>query len=115
MTYDDYIKAVRSAALTTAKKSLIAALLKKVPFLFFGPLAPLTNLLVGKALDLLFEQAEFAIYFKYTDLRVDKQGSDFSKIALENYEIQQHGTEDEKRKSEEKLINSFKHFISFHT
>jgi hypothetical protein len=115
LNYDEYVKAVKSTALTTAKKTLISALLRKVPFLFWGPFGAVTSMLIGKGLELLFEQAEFAIYFKYTDLRVDKQGLTFAQVAMDNYRIQQNGTEDEKKQSEERLINCFKHFISFHT
>lgn len=115
MNYQEYVEAVKSTALTTAKKTLISALLKKVPFLFYGPFGAITTLAVEKALELLFKEAEFAVYFKYTDLRVDRQGLDFSRVAMENYKIQQTGTEDEKKKSEERLIACFKNFISLHT
>jgi hypothetical protein len=113
--YEEYVKAVKATALTTAKKALISALLRKVPFLFWGPFGAVTSLLVGKLLETLFEQAEFAIYFKYTDLRVDKQGVAFAQVAMDNYKIQKTGTEDEKIQSEKRLIECFKNFISFHT
>jgi hypothetical protein len=115
VNYQEYVEAVKSTALTTAKKTLISALVKKVPFLFWGPIAPLTAMAVEKGLELLFEQVEFAVYFKYTDLRVDKQGQVFAQVAMENYKVQKNGTEDEKKQSELRLINCFKNFISFHT
>lgn len=115
MSYQVYVDAVKTAAIATAKKSLLTALLKKVPFLFWGPIAPLTAFCVEKCVEILIKETEFAAFFLYTDLRVNRQGTDFSKVAIENLKVQQTGTENEKKQSEEKLVACFKTFISFHT
>ena len=115
MNYQEYVEAVKTTAIATAKKSLLTALLKKVPFLFWGPLAPLVNICVEKCIEILIRETEFGVFFLYTDFRVDRQGIDFAKVAMENHKIQQTGTEDEKRNSEKRLIDCFKQFISVRT
>jgi len=112
LNHQEYVDAAKTAAITMGKSALISALLKKVPFLFIGPLNPIMGWIIQKFLEVLIRETEFGIFFLYIDLRVDRQGQDFTKVAMENHKVQQTGTEDEKRASELRLINSFKNFIS---
>lgn len=111
-THQEYIDAIKKSAVTTGTKALLAVLLKKAPYLFIPVVGPITSLLVGKLVEILIQSTEFEVYFKYIDLRVDAQGRDFSEVALDNFQIQQTGTADEKRKIEKELIEKFKTFAS---
>lgn len=111
MKHSEYVEVIKNTAINLGKKTLMKALLTKVPFLFYGPFGVITELLIEKALVILIRETEFAVFFKYIDMRVDQQGKDFTEAALNNYRIQQNGTPEEKKKSEEELISKFKSFV----
>ena len=115
MKHSEYVEVIKKTALDAGKKLLLGELLKRVPFLFWGPLGAVTSLLVTKCLEILIQQTEFGIFFLYIDMRTDQQGKEFSSTAMKNYQIQQHGTPDEKKKSEEELIKAFKSFVRLST
>jgi hypothetical protein len=113
MKHSQYVEIIKSTVTDVAIKKILEALLMEAPFLFWGPLGPLTRMLVSKVVTKAYEQGEMAIFFKYIDMRVDSQGRKFSEIAIKNHYVQQHGTEDEKKKSEQELIIAFKSFVKF--
>lgn len=110
MKHSEYVEIIKSTAVQIESKLILGVLLTEAPFLFWGPLAPLTKALVNKICQASVNAPERAAFFEYTDMRVDKQGLEFTDLAISNYHIQQTGTEDEKKKSEESLIIAFKSF-----
>lgn len=103
--------AIKKSAVSTGKKVLIKTVAAKLPFLFVPIVGPITTLLLGKIVEILVNETEFALYFKYIDLRVDAQGRSFSEAVVRNYQAQQNGSPDEKAKAEKELIKSFKSFV----
>jgi hypothetical protein len=111
----DYVEAVKQSAFKIGKELLIREGLKSLPFLFTGPFGFVGTMITEKVMEVLIREGEFAVFFKYIDMRVDSQGSDFSKAAMENYRIQLLGTEAEKIEAEKKLIIAFKSFVKLAT
>lgn len=109
----EYIDAVKSSFVSLAKKQVILALVKQFAFLAWGPAAPLLSILVEKILTIAVNSTETGIFFMYVDFRVSQQSRDFSKAALENYQIQISGTQEEKNEAEKKLIKTFDDFVKF--
>jgi hypothetical protein len=108
--HSEYVEIIKKTATDIAVKAILGALLKEVPFLFWGPLGPLTKVVITKVVTIAYQQGEMAVFFKYIDMRVDAQGSAFSAAAIRNFKAQQSGTEDEKKKAEADLIIAFKSF-----
>lgn len=113
--HSDYVNAIKSVAMKTGKDLLVREGLKRLPFLFAGPLGPLGNKIVEEIMEILIRESEFAIFFKYIDLRVDSQSKDFSDAAVRNYHAQMSGTPEEKAKAEAELIQAFKNFAKLNT
>ena len=111
MTHQEYVDAIKASAISTGKKVLIGAVSKKLPFLFVPVIGPVVGLVLGKIVELLVKETEFAIFFKYIDMRTSAQGRDFSEAAINNFKIQQSGTPEEKAKSEKELIEKFRSFV----
>jgi hypothetical protein len=111
MKHSEYVAIIKKAATDIGVKAILGELLLEVPFLFWGPLGPLTKLVVTKVVTKALYEGEMAIFFQYIDMRVDAQGRTFTDAAIRNHTIQQTGTEDEKKKSEAELILAFKSFI----
>jgi hypothetical protein len=112
MGRQEYLESLKKALIQTGSKTLIRAVSTRLPFLFYGPFGAIASLLITKLVELLFNEAEMLAFIKYTDLRVDAEGRKFSEAAIKNYQAQQNGTEDEKRKCEENLIKAFKDFAT---
>lgn len=110
MKHSEYVKIIQKTLTELAVKKILEALLLEAPFLFWGPLGPFTKMVITKVVTKAYEQGEMAVFFKYIDMRVDAQGSAFSAAAIKNFQVQQTGTEDEKKKSEQELIAAFKSF-----
>lgn len=111
MKHSEYAAIIQKTATDLAVKFILQELLTAVPFLFWGPLGPLTKMVITKAITVAYSKAEMAVFFKYIDMRVDAQGSAFSEAAIKNHIAQQTGTEDEKKLAEANLIAAFKPFI----
>ena len=111
MTHQEYVDAIKKSAISTGKKVLVQYLTKKLPFLFFPIIGPVTGLVLEKIVEILVRETEFGIYFKYIDLRVDAQGRAFSEAAIKNYQAQLSGDKDAIAKAEKELIEKFKSFV----
>lgn len=110
-TRQEYIDAIKKAAIATGKSGLIKVLLIKAPFLFYPVIGPITELLLGKILEILINETEFAAFFLYMDVRISKQGKEFAEAAVNNYKVQQTGTDQEKKDAEKLLMEKFKPLI----
>lgn len=110
LTHEDYVNMLKDTALKMGKKALKDKALKVVPFLFWGPLGPITEIVIGKVVETVIIQSELVAFYYYIDLRTSSQGRAFSRAAHANYKAQQSGTEEEKKKAEKDLIEAFNNF-----
>jgi len=112
-SHQAYVDAIKDVAVKKGIDALCGEVVRHLPFLMWGPLGVITRYAITKGVEVLVRETEFAVFFKYIDLRVDAQGRDFSVAAVKNYQIQKTGTPEEIKKSEEELAQKFKQFISF--
>lgn len=113
-TRKEYIEAAKAAFLKLAKKQVMKKLAAgTLGWFITGPLGPITAILIEKILVAAIEEGETRIFFVFIDFRVGDQENKFTQAALDNYRIQQNGTEDEKLKAEESLIKAFDDFVKF--
>lgn len=110
-THQEYVDAIKKSAIATGKKLLIREVLKRLPFLFVPILGPITELILGKVVEILVQETEFALFFNYIDMRVDAQGRAFSDAATKNYQVQLNGTVEEKAAAEKELVEKFREFV----
>lgn len=110
MTIDDYVDSLKSAFLVVGKKAAMVALLAEVPCLATNPIcAKVIEEIVGEILKKMLNQAEMRAFFIYTDVRVNKQGKEFSEASYKYHSA----PEEEKSKYEKELIDSFKQFVKY--
>lgn len=113
MTRDEYVESIKSAALDIAKRGVMKFLASKavefkVSFLMSGFGGWLAGLVVGKVLEIAIKYTEFAAFFLYIDMRVDRQGDEFSKAAHAWY----NAPPEEKAKFEKAYLESFYNLAS---
>ena len=111
MKHSEYVESLKRAAIDTGKRLLIKKVAEKLPFLFLPILGPVTTFALEKIVEILIEQTEFAIFLKYTDMRVDREGREFSEAATENYKAQQSGNLERIAMAEKDLMDKFKNFV----
>lgn len=107
----EYIEAVKSSFISLAKKQVMAQIFVALPFMSWGPLAPLAGMLVDWVLRKAVEGAETGIFFAYVDFRVAAQNKDFTEAAIANHRAQLNGTQEDKDAAEKKLVEAFDRFI----
>ncbi len=110
-THAGYVESLKHSAVSVGTKLLVKEVAARLPFLFVPILNPLTTMVLERLVRLLVLQTEFAVFFKYIDMRVDAQGRDFSRAALNNYHTQREGTPEQKKEAEERLIKAFTAFV----
>ncbi|MGZ3744421.1 MAG: hypothetical protein ACXVB1_00025 [Pseudobdellovibrionaceae bacterium] len=110
-TRDDYVAALKTAAISIGKKAVMGSLISACPVLAAPFLYPLVDFIVGKILTIAIDQTEMGAFFLYIDLRVASQSKDFELAAYKNHEAQKNGTEEEKKKAEADLIKKFNAFV----
>jgi hypothetical protein len=107
----EYIEAAKAAFLNLAVRGAVLALTAEFPFLAIPWVKGLFERLVRKIIKAGIEKGETGIFFVYVDFRVDRQASAFVEAALNNYRVQQTGTDQEKHEAEERLIAAFDDFV----
>jgi hypothetical protein len=110
-TFDEYVSILKDSAIKLGVQALERELSKRLPFLFWPVISPITSLILTKLVSLLIKQTEFGAFFVYIDMRVTSQGRAFQRAALQNYKVQQTGTEEEKKNAEEELIRRFRNLV----
>lgn len=103
MTRDEYVKMIKSTALSFGKSAVFAALVVEAPWIKIPPFSWIFDYLIGLILQKALDETEIGAFFLYMDFRMSAQGKDFEQAALKNREVQLHGTEEEKKDAEEKL------------
>lgn len=110
MSFDGYVESIKKAAVSLATKSALTYIYASLPFLKLPVISFITETIVKKIITAGIDSAEVAVFFKYTDLRVNKQGMAFVEAA------QKHNLEKDpelKKVLEKDLIEKFKAFASF--
>jgi hypothetical protein len=110
ITTDQYIGAMRWAFISLGSQSLTAAIIAAVPFLGVPPLKQLVGAIVSSCLEMLVKFPEMMIFFKYVDFRVNAQGKALFEAAMKNFEIRDHGTDEEKKLAKDDLHAKFRNF-----
>ena len=82
MTRDEYVQLMKNAALDIGKRAVMKQLAAQIPFFAAGIPAKLAAIIVGKILEIAILETEMGAFFLYVDMRVDKQGSEFSDAAM---------------------------------
>jgi len=121
---DEFAEALKQAAITIGKKGLMQFLSKKILAWAAGKAYeklvtsiwtianPIVGFFLGWIVVYLVKETEFGIFFWYIDTRATKQGRDFVGAALVNQQVQQHGTDEEKKNAENHLRETFYNLAS---
>jgi hypothetical protein len=112
MKHSDYIEIARGLGVKVLQKSIIGGVVKAAPFFAVG----LPNTILIKfatwLAGIIADQAEMMIFFKYIDLRTDKQASDFEAAMIKNHQAQLTGTEQEKKDAEKILAEALNRLVN---
>lgn len=113
MSHDDYINTLKGYLLKKMVKSSFTYILAKAPFLAWGPLGYITQLILEKLISMLINETELALFLKFTDFRVSRQGKVFHNAMLRNQTAQKGGNPDEIKLAEQELKDTFRSLVSF--
>jgi len=105
MTRSDYVKILKLAAIKQITQTFISICVQKLPFLGFKLVNPIFGFIVGKAMQVLAEETEMAIYFSYVDFRTSEQCSEYEEAALEYHK-------NPTKENEKRLCDALDKFIS---
>lgn len=111
MKFDDFVNILKEELLKSLVKSSTTWLVSKLPFLGWGPLAPILNLFLTKFLKFLIYESEMACYFLFVELRVNKQGKDFYNALEAKFKAIEGGNPDEIKKTEKDAIDAFRNLV----
>lgn len=112
MKHDDYVNAIKEAALSIGKQAVMRVIMAKIPASIAWLANPILGFFVGWVLTIAIKYTEFGAFYQYTDLRVGAQAKDFEEAAIKNQIAQQSGSKEEKRNAEINLIRAFDKFAS---
>jgi len=111
VTFDQYIEEAKSFLLKCAVNKVFEVLISKFTFLAWGPLGPLVKYILGKVLKIAIYESEMAVFFLYTDIRVNAQGRKFYRDIEANLTAQNGEDEEAKKNAEQNLIDSFRNLV----
>jgi len=114
-TRDEYVSGIKSAFVTIGSKALMGALVSALPFMASPFLKWIASKFINWILNKLAGHTEMAIFFKYIDVRTDRQGMDFEKAAFAHHAAQINGTPEEKAHAEAVLLEKFRIFARLNT
>lgn len=108
---DDYVKAIKSAFVSIGQTLAMSYITAHVPPLGLPVIRQIISWCIGKILEIMVNSTELGVYFVYTDFRTNEQGLAFIDVALKNRETQLTGSDEEKRASEQLLMQKFSEFV----
>jgi hypothetical protein len=112
MTNEEAVQLIKNQFTSISGRVLKAAILTTpLSFLETPPLSFITNKIIDWATGVLAKDGEIGAFFLYTNFNVNQQGADFMKAVIENQRMQQMGSEDDKKISEQKLKDAFARLI----
>ena len=113
MTHEQYVEILKRTAYMAGVKLVMERLVSRFAFFRLALINPLAERAVSWVVKSVIENGELGAFFWYIDLRVSAQGRDFEKAAMIHHKAQQGGTDEEKRRAEQQLIDSFRVFAKF--
>lgn len=105
MTRNEYVNILKTTAIKTITKQLIAYCIKKAPFLGMKFINPLLGYVLEKLVVYIVNESEMRLFFVYTDFRVASQSNTYVE-AMEAYNANRS------QENEAKLIDAFTKFGS---
>lgn len=111
MKHSDYVDFLKSYLFKTITKKAFTVIITKLPFLAWGPLAPLLQLIIDKLVGIILDQTELAVFMKYIDIRTTLQGRDFYKAMEDNQLALKNGSDNDKKIAEQNLKDTFRAFV----
>ncbi len=111
VTAEDMAKAGAAVLIRKLKSEFIAYVISFLPAIFAGPFAPIVSLVAGFVFDWVEKQAVFIAYCKYTDIRVNSQGTELSKAIYLEIQAKRGGDKDEITKAEKIADLLFDKFV----
>ena len=112
MKHSDYIEIAKELGKVNLKNALIGVVVKNLPFFASGPFNYILIKIASALAREMVEQAEMRVFFKYIDMRTDSQAADFEKAMIENHKAQKEGTDEDKIKAENKLVDALNRLVS---
>lgn len=112
MKYSEYVTVVKSNSGAILNKVFMRVLLRKAPFLAFGPMNFLATQFVAWLVGEGIDEAEMRIFFVAMDLDSSAEGRQLKNIMIQNHSIQKIGTPDEKKAIEAQLEESLNKFVN---
>ena len=109
---EQYIGMLKSAFVSIGKDAVVNFLMSQAPG-FFGNflVSPILGWLLTELFEKMTELAELQVFFKFIDMRVGKQASEWEAAAFANYYAQQGTDENAKKKALDTLRLAHKNFI----
>lgn len=113
LSRDEYVSAIKTAFVVIETRVTLG-LLASLPHVGVFFAHPIVIKIVEYFLKKLFtkknDAVEMKVFFKYIDMRVGKQSSEFEAAAYENFRVQQTGDKDAIKKAEDNLWAKFEPF-----
>lgn len=82
-----------------------------LPFLNLPVIRNITKAFIEFIIQILVDKTELGAYFIYSDMLTSEQAKKFGEAAKKNQEIQESGTDEEKRLAQLELINRARDLI----
>lgn len=111
MTLDEHVDLLKDYLLKSLLKASTTFVFLKLPFLAWGPLGSLTELALKKLLTFLINETELAAFFVYTDFRTSAQGRTYYEAIRDFRAAEESGKENDKKRAETNLKNSFRELV----
>lgn len=81
-SYTIYVDAIFAFVLAQLKKGAVTYIISIIPFLAWGPLAPILSFVIGKIIDRGAVEGKIRVFFEKCDIRCSSQAIDFFNLAL---------------------------------
>lgn len=99
MTKDDYVAIMKSSAQTIGTTAVAALLIGEMPVLGWPIVRQFLTTLLGMVFSLALNRTEFAAFFIYVDVRVNKQGRALWDAMVANHDAIKSGKDQENAKA----------------
>ena len=106
MKHSEYIEIARGLGVKVLQKSIIGGVVKAIPFFALGLPNTILIKLASWLAEIIANQTEMMVFFKYIDYRTDSQAKDFEAAMIKNHQVQLTGTDQEKKDAEKILTDA---------
>lgn len=112
MKHSDYILAAKGLGQNILQKSIVSGVAKSIPFFALGLPNTLLIKLASWLAEIIANQTEMMVFFKYIDYRTDSQAKDFEAAMIKNHQVQLTGTDQEKKDAEKILTEALYRLVN---